>query len=159
MPKKLRILQKETPLDTLSKRDLVSLFSYLRDQIMNHSTYKWSIKNYENFVSENNLKYKDCYDALKESALFHPHNKTKGFKEFLIKIERFNKLVINSRIIIDKSSRESFLIDLIEFKHNHFEHLSKKEFFNFINSNFDTGLKEGPLRNFYYEQIHNLKSS
>ena len=154
----LQILQKEIPLDTLSKRDLVSLFSYLRDQIMNHSTYKWSIKNYENFVSENNLKYKVCYEALKESALVYP-NYTKGFEEFLIKIERFNKLVVNSRIIIDKNSRESFLIDLIEFKNNHFKHLSKKEFFKFINSNFDTGLKEGPLRNFYYEQIHNLKSS
>ncbi|WP_150452460.1 hypothetical protein [Arenibacter lacus] len=153
MGKSLLILKNETPLTSLTPREKIILFNYLRNQIMNFNTYKWGIGNYKSFVKKNNLKYAVCYKALKESASNHPRGNTIGLQLFLQKVEQLNNTSNNFRIIIDKRDRESFLKDLIDFQQKYFKHLKKSELFNLVHMNFDTGLGIESLRNFYYNKV------
>lgn len=132
--------------------DKEKFYNNLKLDIMNHKTYKWSVRAFVKMIEENNLDFENSVKVMQWLKKEYSSS-NEGFKNLVNKLEKKSKNFISKKnLIVVKTPRENFLEDLQEFRIKHLK-MNSEEFLNFIINNFKIDIERASLRDIYYQKI------
>lgn len=120
----------------------------IKNEFFDYKYSHWKVEKYKYFVITNKLSYLRCHEILKVFGSKYFKNIIKGklgYEDFIFRIEKHNKLETGNKILI-KTDRLDFYKDLYKLSKKHFSKIYEKDYFEFIDKNFETKTSKSHIK-------------